>query len=89
MLLSRLANTPIEQLPDPYKPHFLFMDASKFCYSGVLTQASTNESNKASIMLLTDSNPLNSVHSQTQDLQLDSVVHPAAYISGSFTEIQF
>ena len=63
------------------------MDASKFCYSGVLTQASTDESNKALIKLLTDKDPLTSVQSETQDLQLKSnVVHPVAYISDSFTE---
>ena len=88
MLCSRVANTPIVQLPDPNKPYLLFTDTSKFCYSGMIIQASTNESNKALIKLLTDSDPLDSVHSQTQDLQMDSVVHPVAYISGSFTESQ-
>ena len=44
---SRLTNTPKVQLPDPDKPYLLFMDASKFCYSGVLTQASITDSNEA------------------------------------------
>ena len=74
------------QLPDPNKPYVLFTEANKFCYLGVLTEASTNKSNKALIKLPTDSDPLYSVHSETQDLQMDSVVHPVAYISGSFTE---
>ena len=65
----------------------MFMDVSKFCYSGMLTQASTDESNEALIKLLTDNDPFKSVKSQTQDLQLKSiVVNPVAYISGSFTE---
>ena len=64
------------------------MDASKFCYSGVLNQASTDEPNKALIKLFTDKDPVKSVKSQTQDLQLNSVVHPMAYISDSFTESQ-
>ena len=86
LLCSRLANTPIVKLPNPNKPYLLFMDASKFCYSGVLTQASTEESNKELLKLLTDNDSLKSVHSQTQDLHLNSIVHPVAYISGSFTE---
>ena len=47
MLHLRLANTPIVQLPDPNKTYFLFTDANKFCYSGVLTQAITTDSNEA------------------------------------------
>ena len=54
----------------------------------MLTKASTDESNKVLIKLLTDNDPLKSVHSQTQDLKLNSVVHPVAYTSGSFTESQ-
>ena len=50
---SRLANTPIVQLPDPIKPYLLFTDAIKFCYSGVLTQASTADSNEALMKILT------------------------------------
>ena len=46
MLYLQLGNVPIVQLPDPNKPYLLFTDASKFCYSGVLTQASTKNSNK-------------------------------------------
>ena len=85
MLHSRLANTLIAQLPDPSKPYLLFMDAIKFCYSGMLTQTFNNESNKAPKKLLTDK----SAQSQTQDLQLNSnVVHPVAYISDSFTKSQ-
>ena len=80
---------PIVQLPDPNKLYLLFTDVSKFCCSDVLTQASTNESNEALINLLTDKDPLKSVKSKTQDLQLKSnIVHPVAYISGSFTDSQ-
>ena len=71
-LCLRLTNTAIVQLPDPNKPYLLFTDANKFYYSGVLTQASTADSNKA---------PLTSIESQTQDLQLSSnIIHPEAYI---------
>ena len=53
------------------------MDASKYCYSGVVTQASTDESNEALVQLLTDNDPLTSVESQTQDLKLNAnLVHP-------------
>ena len=80
---------PIVQLLDPNKLYLLFTDASKFYYSGMLTQASINESNEAFMKLLTDKDPLKNVKSQTQDLQLNSkVVHPIAYISGSFNESQ-
>ena len=89
MLCTRLANTPIVQLPDPNNPYLLFIDETKFCYSGVLPQASTDESNKAPIKLQTDKDPLKSVHSQIQDLQLKSnVIHSVAYTLGSFTESQ-
>ena len=43
----RLVNTSIVQFPDPNIPYILFPDASKFCYSKVLTQASTTDSNEA------------------------------------------
>ena len=89
MLHLQLANMPIIQLPDPNKPYLLFMDESKHCYSGILTQASTDESNAVLIQLPIDNDPLTSVESQTQDLRLNSnLVHPVAYISGSFTESQ-
>ena len=52
MLKLRLTNTPIVQLPNPNKPYLLFMDASKFYYSGVLTQASTAHSNEALMKIL-------------------------------------
>ena len=64
---------PIVQLPDPNKPYLLFTDMSRFCYSGVLTQASTDESNEALITLVTDKDPLKSAKSQTQDLQINPV----------------
>ena len=86
MLCSRLASTPIVQLTNLNKPYLLFTDASKFCYSGMLAQTSTDESNTALLKLLTDKDPLKSVHSQTQKLHLNSVVHPVSYISDSFTE---
>ena len=80
---------PIDQLPDPSKLYLLFTDARKFCYSGLLIHASTDESNEALIKLFIDKDPLKSVESQMKDLQLKSnVVHPMAYISGSFTESQ-
>ena len=52
MLLSRLTNTPIVQLPGQNKPYLLFIDASNFCYSDVLTQASTAYSNEALLKIL-------------------------------------
>ena len=79
MLHSQLANTPIVQLPDPNKPYLLFTDENKFCYSGILTRASTKDSNEALIKIITSKDPLDSVASQTQDLRLDStIVHPVA-----------
>ena len=63
MLCSQLNNMPIVKLPDPNKPYLFFTDASKFCYSGMPMQASTDESNEALIKLLTDKNPLKSVES--------------------------
>ena len=89
MLCSHLANTPIVQLPDPNKPDLLFTDASKYCYSDVLAQASTEESNEALVHLLAGNDPLIHIDSQTQDLKLNAnLVHPIAYTSGSFTESQ-
>ena len=88
-LSSYLANTSIVQLPDPNKAYLLFTDASKYSYSGILTQASMDESNEALVQLLTDYNSLTSVDSQTQHSKLDvNLVYPIAYISGSFTESQ-
>ena len=87
MLCSQLANMPKVQLPDPHKLYLLFTDASELCYLGMLMQVSTDELNEALIKLLTQKDPLKSVESQMQDLQLISnVVHPVAYNSGSFTE---
>ena len=43
----------------------MFTDTSKFFYSCMLTQVSTDESNKALIKLFTKNDPLKSVHSQT------------------------
>ena len=90
VLSSHLANTPIVQLSDPNKPYLLFTDASKYHYSGVIMQASTNESHKTLVQLLTDDDPLTSVDSQAQDLKLNAnLVHYVAYISGSFNESQY
>ena len=50
---------------DSNQLYLLLTDASKLGYSGVLTQASIDESNKGLIKLLTDNDPLKSVHSQT------------------------
>ena len=47
MLCSQLTNTPEVQLPNPNKSYLLFTDMNKFCYSGMLTQASTEDSNEA------------------------------------------
>ena len=89
MLHSQLANTPIAQLPNPNKPYLLFTGVSKFSYSGILTQASTKDSNEALIKLITSKDPLNSIASQTQNLRLYStIVHSVLYISGSFNQSQ-
>ena len=61
MLHLRLTKVPVEHLPDPNKPYLLFMDASKFCYSGVLTQASTADSNEAVMKKFTSETPLTSI----------------------------
>ena len=82
-----LVNTPIVQLPDSNRPYLLFTDASKYYYTGVLTQASMEKSNKALVQLPTDDDHFTSVESQDQDLKLNANQgHPVAYISGSFTE---
>ena len=72
MLFSRPANAPIVQIQDPNKPYLLFTGTSKFCYWGVLTQVSTEDSKEALLKILTGKVPLKSVESQTQDLQLES-----------------
>ena len=59
---------PIVQLPDPSKSYLLFTDVLKFCYSGVLTQASTEDSNEAPLRIHTSEDPLKGVESQTQNL---------------------
>ena len=68
MLQLRLINTQIVQLPDPSKPYLLFMDASKFCYLGVLTQASTKESNEALMRISHQQDSTNKCYITTQDL---------------------
>ena len=57
ILCSRLTYTPRVQLPNPNKPYLLFTDMSKFCYAGVLTQASTDDSNEAFFKILTSEAP--------------------------------
>ena len=47
MLCFWLANTPIVQLTNPYKPYLLFTNVSRFCYSGELTQGSTEASKQS------------------------------------------
>ena len=90
MLCSRLTNTQIVQLPDPNRPYLLFTDASKFCYSGVLTNASTAYSNEVLLKILTKEAIIIHVDSQTQDLWLESnVIHLVAYIPGSFGHSQW
>ena len=89
MLCSRLANTPIVQLPNPNKPYLLFTDTTKFCYSGVLTQASTQDSNEALLKILPNDAPLKSDECQMLSLQLESkIIHPTTYKSGSFSQSQ-
>ena len=89
MLHSWLAKTLIFQLPDANKPSLLFTDASKFCYSGVLAQASMKDSNKALIKILTSEDPLKSVELLTQDPWLDpNIIHPVAYLLGNFCKSQ-
>ena len=89
MLCSRLTNTPIVQLPDPNKPYLLFTDVSKFCYSGVLTQASTEDSNEALLKILTSEAPSKVLNLKHRTLNLNpNVIHPVAYISGSFSQSQ-
>ena len=79
ILHSGLANTPIVQLPYPNKPYLLFTDLNKFFYSGVLTQASTEDSNEALLRILISKASVESVESQTQNLQLESnVIYPVA-----------
>ena len=70
MLCSQLTDTPIVQLPDPNKPYLLFKDASKFCYSHLLTQTSMKDSNEALMIILTRKDPFKSVESRhrTSDL---------------------
>ena len=84
MLQSQLANTPIVQLPDPDKSYLLFTDIPllRCAYS-----STHKDSDEALVKIITSKDPLYSVASQTRDLQLDSpVVHPVAYISGSFSK---
>ena len=89
MLCSQFTNTTIVQLPNPNKPYLLFTDVSKFCYSGMLTQASAEDSTKVLLRICTSEDTLKSVESQTLKLQLESnVIHPVAYISGSFSQSQ-
>ena len=58
MLHSQLSNIPIVQLPDHNKPYLLFTDVSKFCYSVMLTQVPTADSNKALLTILTSKDTL-------------------------------
>ena len=89
MLHSWLTNTPIAQLPNIIKLYLLFTDVSKICYSGVLTQASTEDSNEVLLRIFTSKSPLKGVKSQTHNLWLESnIIYPVAYISGSFSQNQ-
>ena len=89
MLCSQHTNTPKVQLPHPNKLYLLFTDVSKFCYSGVFTQASAEDSNEALLRILTSEDPLKIVESQTQNIWFESnIVHPVAYISGSQSQSQ-
>ena len=81
MVHSHLANTPIVELPDSNKPYLLLMGASKYCYSGVLNQGPTDESNEALVQLLSENDPLTSIYSQTQDFKLNKIWFTLKHIS--------
>ena len=64
------------QLPDPNKSFLLFTDASKFCYLGALTQASTKEFCETPLKILTSKTLITSVESQSKT----SNFHPVSSI---------
>ena len=43
-LIEKLCKAPTLQYPDPNRPFELFTDASHYCYSGILQQATDRES---------------------------------------------
>ena len=70
MLKDALCEHPILRYLDPAKPYVLFMDASKYAWAGVLTQAydEVDESTPSS--------------GGTKKIRM--VQHPIAYVSGLF-----
>ena len=70
MLKDALCEHPILRYPDPAKPYMLFMDASKYAWAGVLTQAYDE----------VDESTLSSDGTK----KIRTVHHPTAYVSGLF-----
>ena len=70
MLKDALCEHPILRYPDPAKPYVLFMDASKYAWAGVLTQAYDK----------VDESTLSSYGTK----KIRMVHHPTAYVSGLF-----
>ena len=70
MLKYALFEHPILRYPDPAKPYALFMDASKYAWAGVLTQAYDEED---------ESTP-----SSDGTKKIRMVHHPITYVSGLF-----
>ena len=70
MLKDALCEHPILRYPDPAKPYVLFMDASKYAWAGVLTQA------------YDEVDELTPSSDGTKKIRM--VHHPIAYVSGLF-----
>ena len=70
MLKDALCEHPILRYPDPAKPYVLFMDASKYAWAGVLTQAYDE---------VDESTP-----SSDGTKKIRMVHHPTTYVSGLF-----
>ena len=70
MLKDALCEHPILRYPDPAKPYVLFMDASKYAWAGVLTQA------------YDEVDELTPSSDGTKKIRM--VHHPTAYVSGLF-----
>ena len=70
MLKDALCEHPILRYPDPAKPYVLFMDASKYAWAGVLTQA------------YDEVDELTPSSGGTKKIRM--VQHPITYVSGLF-----
>ena len=70
MLKDALCEHPILRYPDPAKPYVLFMDASKYAWAGVLTQA------------YDEVDELTPSSDGTKKIRM--VHHPTTYVSGLF-----